>query len=105
MRETVSAKASDHGSYGWPRPLVALLARTRPPGTAIPEEEPWPAMPVFATDPLRFRTMLLKSMPLIVGAWPLMRVGAALYPNLNSFVTWSDTIVCRLKTAFDGWSV
>jgi hypothetical protein len=67
-----------YGSYGWPRPLVALLARTRPPGTTMPDAFPCPAIPVFATEPLRFSTMLPKSTPLTTGAIPLMRVRAEL---------------------------
>ena len=66
---------SEYGSYGCPRPFVALLARTRPPGVAMPEVAPCPAIPVLATDPLRLMTILLKSMPPTAGAMPLMRVG------------------------------
>jgi hypothetical protein len=77
-RLTASAKVSEYGSYGCEWPLVALFARTRPPGTAIPDDEPWPAMPVFATEPLRLSTSLEKSTPLTVGARPSISVGAAL---------------------------
>jgi hypothetical protein len=58
--------------------LVALFARTRPPGTTIPELDPWPAMPVLATDPLRLSAMPPKSIPFTTGACPPMFVGAAL---------------------------
>ena len=77
MRVTVSENASDHGSYGWPRPLVALLARTRPPGTTMPDELLWPAMPVLAMLPLRLNDRLLKSMPLTVGAYAVDASSAA----------------------------
>jgi len=58
--------------------LVALLARTSPPGTTMPDEAPWPAMPVLATDPLRLIVTALKLIPLTLGACPTMFDGAAL---------------------------
>ena len=36
----------------------------------MPDEEPWPAMPVLATDPLRFSVICEKSTPLMTGATP-----------------------------------
>src|SRR4051794_6907062 len=93
---------SVYGSYGCPRPFCALLDRTRPPGTVTPELEPWPAMPLLATDPLRFMIMLPKSAPATAGTSPRMRVEAALYPNLNSLVDLSERIPWRLNTAFWG---
>jgi hypothetical protein len=69
-----SATVTEYGSYGAPRPLPALLTRTSPPGIVIPEEAPWPAMPVLATDPLRLRLKVSKP----AGAMAPMVLGAAL---------------------------
>ncbi len=44
----------------------------------MPDEPPWPAMPLLATEPLRLIAILEKSMPFTVGACPTMLVGAAL---------------------------
>ncbi len=60
------------------RPLVALLARTRPPGTTMPDDALWPAMPVLATEPVRLIAWSLKSMPLTAGATPRMSAFGAL---------------------------
>jgi hypothetical protein len=69
---------SEYGVYGCPRPFVALFARTRPPGIDMPEEVPWPAMPVLATLPDILRIRAEKSRPFIVGADPLILVLAPL---------------------------
>ena len=42
--------------------------------------------PLLATDPEMMRTIFEKSIPLTVGAAPLTRVNAPLYPNLNSLI-------------------
>ena len=60
------------------RPLVALLARTRPPGTTMPDEALCPAMPVLAIEPLRLNARRPKSMPLTTGATPWMSAFGAL---------------------------
>ncbi len=44
----------------------------------MPELAPCPAMPVFATDPLRFRMKVEKSIPFTTGATPMRVVGAPL---------------------------
>src|SRR5262249_10580418 len=100
-----STKDIAHGLYGWARPFCALLARIRPPGEVIPEFAPCPAMPLLAIDPVKLIKRPEKSMPLMFGATPTSRVGAALYPSLNSFVVFSDKIPWRLKTTFVGLSV
>src|SRR5262245_20016231 len=67
MRLRASATVIEYGSYGCERPFVELLERTRPPGMTMPEDDPWPAIPVLATEPLRLMTMFEKSMPLTTG--------------------------------------
>src|SRR5262245_51078318 len=94
-----------HGSYGCSWPLVALLARTRPPGTTRPELEPGPAMPVLATEPLMLMMNLLKSMLFTTGAEPTMLVGAALLPIFTSFCIDPPIVPCSEKIAFDGFAV
>ena len=73
-----SMNESDTGRTAAPRPFCALFDRTKPPGTAIPELEPWPAMPLLATDPLRLMIMLAEVDAGDCRARRPMRVGAAL---------------------------
>src|SRR5262249_24222465 len=94
-----------YGSYGCAWPLVALLARTRPPGTTRPDVEPWPAMPVLATELPKLMMKALKSIPFTTGAEPTMLVGAELYPTFNSFCIAPPIVPCSAYTAFDGLSV
>jgi len=68
---------SVYGSYGCARPFCALLERTNPPGTVMPELEPWPAMPLFTTEPVRLM-MEAASAPAPSGTTPAICVGAAL---------------------------
>src|SRR5215813_3382583 len=48
-----SANVSEYGLYGAPRPLPALLTRTRPPGLASVDEFDCPAIPEFTAVPVR----------------------------------------------------
>ena len=89
---------SEYGLYGAPRPLPALFTRTRPPGLAHDEAEPWPAMPALATVPCRLSAMFSK--PACVSAPSVL--GAALYPNLNSLIAPWPRMPCRLKIALVG---
>src|SRR5207247_4458955 len=102
-RRELSESMNDnvYGSYGCPRPFCALLDRTSPPGMVIPELAPCPAMPKFATDPVRLMVAADRSAPPL-GSAALMRVGAPLYPSLNSFVVRSERMPWRLKTALLG---
>ena len=45
---------------------------------ATPEFEPWPAMPVLATLPVMLSVIAERSMPLTMGATPLISVLARL---------------------------
>ena len=65
---TVSMNDSVYGLYGR-RPFWALFERNEPTRTVMPEFEPWPAMPLFATDPLRLMIRFEKSAPLTVGTY------------------------------------
>ena len=61
-----------------PRPFCALFARTRPPGTVMPELAPWPAMPLLATEPVRLMIDGREVDAADDGTMPASCVGAAL---------------------------